>query len=74
MAYFSAHNGDRMLQELNFHESQLNTWLNSSPANVTLFIEDPVAALRAANLGISESVLGELQETMNGIIQKLASA
>jgi hypothetical protein len=61
-----------MLQELNRHESQLNTWLNSSPANVILFIEDPVAALRAANLGIPESILGELQETMNGIVQKLA--
>jgi hypothetical protein len=74
MALFSAHNGDRMLQELNLHERQLNTWLNSSPANVILFIEDPVAALRAANLGLSESILGELQETMNGIIQKLTFA
>lgn len=74
MAYFSAHNSDRMLQELNRHESRLNTWLDSSPSNVILFIEDPVAALRAANLGISESILGELQETMNGIVQKLASA
>jgi hypothetical protein len=74
MAYFSAQSGDRMLQELNRHETQLNTWLNSSPTNVILFIEDPVAALRAANLGISETILGELQETMNGIAQKLACA
>lgn len=74
MAYFSAHSGDRMLHELNRYESRLNTWLDSSPDNVILFIEDPVAALRAANLGISESILGELQETMNGIVQKLASA
>lgn len=74
MAYFSAQNGDRMLQELNYHESRLNQWLNSSPDNVILFIEDPVAALRAANLGISEGILGELQETMNGIVQKLAFA
>ncbi len=74
MAYSSAPNSDRMLQELDHHESRLNTWLNSSPANVILFVEDPVAALRAANLGISENVLGELQETMNGIVQKLACA
>ena len=74
MAYFSAHSGDRMLQELNRHESRLNNWLSSSPNNVILFIENPVAALRAANLGISETILGELQETMNGIVQKLASA
>jgi hypothetical protein len=74
MAYSSAPDSDRMLQELDRHESRLNTWLNSSPANVILFVEDPVAALRAANLGISENVLGELQETMNGIVQKLACA
>ena len=74
MAYFSAQSGDRMLQELNRHETQLNTCLNSSPNNVILFIEDPVAALRVANLGISETTLGELQETMNGIVQKLAFA
>ena len=74
MAHFSAHNGDRMLQELNRHECRLNTWLNSSPANVILFIEDPVAALRTANLGIPERILGELQETMNGIVNKLAVA
>jgi hypothetical protein len=74
MAYSSTPNSDRMLQELDRHESRLNTWLNSSPANVILFVEDPVAALRAANLGISENVLGELQETMNGIVQKLACA
>lgn len=72
MAYFSVHKGDRMLEELDRHESRLNTWLNSSPANAMMFVEDPVAALRAANLGIPESVLGELQETMNGIVQKLA--
>jgi len=41
---------------------------------VILFIEDPVAALRTANLGIPESILGELQETMNGIVNKLAVA
>lgn len=41
MAYFSAHNGDRMLQELNRHESRLNSWLDSSPSNVILFIEIP---------------------------------
>ena len=74
MAYFSAQSGDRMLQELNRHETQLNIWLNSSPTNVILFIEDPVAALRAANLGISETILGELQETINGIVHKLAVA
>lgn len=74
MAYFSAQSGDPMLQELNRHETQLNTWLNRSPNNVILFIEDPVAALRAANLGISETTLGELQETMNGIVKKLACA
>ncbi|MGE5324025.1 MAG: hypothetical protein ACM3SW_14240 [Actinomycetota bacterium] len=74
MAYFSAHKDDRLLQELNLHEEELNAWLNSSPANAILFIEDPVAALRAANLGIPESMLQELEETMNALAEKLGAA
>lgn len=74
MARFSAHEGDQLLQELNRHEAQLNEWLNRSPENAILFIEDPVTALRAANLGIAESVLREFEDTMNKIVQKLGAA
>lgn len=74
MAHFSADKDDHLLQELNLHEEQLNVWLNSSPANAILFIEDPVAALRAANLGIPENMLQELKETMNALAEKLGAA
>lgn len=74
MAHFSADKDDHLVQELNRHEEQLNAWLNSSPANATLFIENPVAALRAANLGIPESILQEFEETMNALAEKLGAA
>lgn len=74
MAHFSADKDDHLLQELNLHEEQLNAWLNSAPANAILFIEDPVAALRAANLGIPENMLQELEETMNALAEKLGAA
>ncbi len=74
MAHFSAHKGDRLLEELNRHEAQLNSWLNSAPANAFLFVENPASALRAANLGIAESVLQEFEDTMNSIAQKLGAA
>jgi hypothetical protein len=71
MAHFSTDRNDRLLEELNRHEQQLNIWLDSAPANAILFLEDPVAALRAANLGISENMLEELQQTMEAIARKL---
>lgn len=71
MAHFSADANDRLLEELNRHEQQLNVWLDSAPANVILFLENPVAALRAANLGISENTLEGLQQTMEAIARKL---
>ena len=60
-----------LLQALNLRERQLNRWLNSAPANPIFFLQDPVGALRAADLGISEKLLRELQETMDGIVHKL---
>jgi len=74
MAHFSAQSGDPLLQELNCHEKDLSTWLNRAPENAILFVQDPVAALRAANLGIAETLLQELEQTMNGIMRKLAAA
>lgn len=70
----SADNEDHLLRELNLHEDELKAWLNSSSANAGLFIEDPVAALRAARLGIPESLLKELEEAMNALAQKLRAA
>lgn len=74
MAHFSAQKDDRLLQELSSHEKDLGVWLNSAPENAILFVQDPVAALRAANLGIAETLLQELEQTMVGIMRKLAAA
>jgi hypothetical protein len=71
MAHFSADANDSLLEELNSREQQLNAWLDSAPANAMLFLEDPVAALRAANLGIPENMLEELHHTMESIARKL---
>jgi hypothetical protein len=74
MAHFSAHQNDSLLAALNRHEQELNRWLNSSPHNAIFFVEDPAGALRAAKLGISEEILREFEDTMNGLQQKLGSA
>jgi hypothetical protein len=74
MAYFSAQNPDCLLEELNRHEQKLNLWLKSSAENALLFVDDPVSALRAAKIGISDQSLRDLEVTMKGIFEKLASA
>lgn len=74
MARFAVPQNDRLLQELNRHQAQLDVWLSSAPGNVWLFVEDPASALRAAKLGIAEDILRELEDTMNGILHKLADA
>ena len=62
---------DRLIQELREHEAQLQTWLQSSAVNALWFLVDPVDALRAANLGLSEESLLELQKTLTGLDAKL---
>ena len=74
MARFALPQNDCLLQELNRHQAQLDVWLSSAPANVLLFVSDPAAALREARLGIAEDFLTELEDTMNGILKKLADA
>ena len=74
MAHFSADHPDRLMQELNRHEQELSRWLKSSPENAILLVENPISALRAAGIGLSDDVLREFEATMNGIMQKLAAA
>jgi hypothetical protein len=62
---------DPLVQALLACESQLTAWLSESEHNVELFRREPLAAIRAANLGIDESLLGELEETVTGITIKL---
>jgi hypothetical protein len=64
-------NGDPLLQALFDCEARLTEWLNESTENAQLFHRDPLAAIRAANTGMDESLLLNLQETITGIALKL---
>jgi hypothetical protein len=62
---------DRLIQELREHETQLQTWLQSSAVNALWFLVDPVDALRTAHIGLSEESLQELQKTLESLEAKL---
>lgn len=62
---------DRVMRELSRKEQELDQWIRSSDANATWFHKDPVAAIRAANLGISEEALKELESVTAVIALKL---
>jgi hypothetical protein len=65
---------DTLLQALSSCETRLNYWIHSSEANLLLFREDPIAALRIANLGLDEALLCELEAVTDSIAEKLAAA
>ncbi|HEX7289119.1 MAG TPA: hypothetical protein VF532_23245 [Candidatus Angelobacter sp.] len=60
-----------LMSKLARREHALQQWLQRSEANARWFRRDPIAALRAANLGIEEEVLLELESVMRAIAQKL---
>lgn len=57
----------QLLLELRKHQDKLRAWVDLSEANTLLFVQDPAAALRAADLGISEDLIAEVEETMQEI-------
>lgn len=61
----------RLLRELASKEPQLDAWLKSSDTHAVWFRKDPVAAIRAANLGIEEEVLKDLESVAASIALKL---
>jgi len=65
---------DMLIRELQKHEVQLQTWLQSSAVNALWFLVDPVDALRAANLGLPEELLLELEQTIKSLEKKLGPA
>ncbi len=65
---------DALIRELRKHEVQLQAWLQSSAVNALWFLVDPVDALRAANLGLPEDLLLELEQTIKSLENKLGSA
>jgi hypothetical protein len=64
-------NGDPLLDALFDCEARLTAWLSESTDHAELFHHDPLAAIRAANTGMDESLLLNLQQTMTGIALKL---
>ena len=62
---------DDLLRELAGKESDLCDWLSSSDKNRQWFAADPVGAIRAAELGIDEHLLQQLEVTTRSIARKL---
>lgn len=62
------------MQALHNVESRLRAWLDECDLNAELFQRDPLTAIRAANLGIDEELLAELEEALAGIALKAMSA
>jgi hypothetical protein len=65
---------DRLLVELRKHEAKLRAWMDLSEDNAALFVRNPPAALRAANLGIREETILELEILLQDIARKLNEA
>ena len=64
---------DRLLLELESCEAKLGAWIRSSAVNAEMFAKDPVAAMRAANLGLPEDVLQELAQVIESLSKKLSA-
>ena len=62
---------DRLLHALSECQNQMNVWLSKSPANACLFMEDSLAAMKAANPDMDFNVMLELEAVLNGLAQKL---
>ena len=63
---------DLLIEELQKCEAALQAWLESSSVNALWFLADPIDALRAANLGLKEETLLELEATIKSLAEKLA--
>jgi hypothetical protein len=62
---------DQLLQALRKCDDQLNVWLSKSPANACLFMEDPLAAMQAANPDMDFHVMLELEAVLSELARKL---
>jgi hypothetical protein len=62
---------DRLLDQLDKVERQLQKWTGSSPENADLFRRDPLAAMRAAGLDIEDDIMLELELITKAIAKKL---
>jgi hypothetical protein len=65
---------DRVLRELAAKEADLRNWIELSERNTRWFASDPMSAIRAANLGIDEHILRDLEMITASIARKLRGA
>lgn len=64
---------DRLILELRRVEDRLRFWVDSSEENAVLFVQDPAAALRAADLGLDEELIEEFESVLKSIESRLSS-
>ena len=62
---------DSLLRALFEYEEKLREWIQRSSHNAMWFAKDPIGAIRAANLGMDEDLLLELEAVASGIAVKL---
>lgn len=62
---------DSLLRALFECEEKLHEWLENSTQNALWFAKDPIGAIRAANIGMDENMLLELESVASGIALKL---
>jgi hypothetical protein len=62
---------DRLLNQLDKVERQLQQWISSSPENAEWFRRDPLTAMRAAGLNLEDDIMLELELITNTIAKKL---
>jgi hypothetical protein len=62
---------DRLLDQLDKVESQLQEWTSKSAKNARWFRRDPLGAMRAAGLDIEDDIMLELELITKAISKKL---
>lgn len=63
-----------LMSKLARQEPALDEWLRSSETHADWFRRAPFTALRAANLGIEEKLLQELESATQAIAQRLTAS
>ena len=62
---------DRLLNQLNKVEQDLQKWIGHSKKNAELFRRDPLGAMRAAGLNLEDDIMLELEMITRSIAKKL---
>ncbi|HSK44967.1 MAG TPA: hypothetical protein VLA83_13895 [Candidatus Binatia bacterium] len=62
---------DRLLDQLNKVEDDLQKWIGVSKKNADFFRRDPLGAMRAAGLDLEDDIMLELEIITKSIARKL---